>query len=115
MLTHNMTVILVNDHLSNGLFLMNNYLSQSHNQQQSIVSCRMAKIDFEIFLSEYFSFVLLDGQAYIKFLTHENDGDVPYSFMLLRILGQPPLLYLKFAFQAKVNNVERHKVMQNLQ
>jgi hypothetical protein len=30
--------------------------------------------------------------------------------MLLRIMGQPPLLYLKFAFQANATTVERHKV-----
>jgi hypothetical protein len=40
---------------------------------------------------------------------HEG-SDVPYSFMLLRIMGQPPLLYLKFAFQANATTVERHDV-----
>jgi len=88
----------------------NHHLSQSHNQQHSTVSCRSAKNDFESFLSDYFSFVLLDGQAYIKFLMRENNDTVPYSFMLLRIMGQPPLLYLKFAFQANATTVERHKV-----
>src|SRR5215831_16668000 len=81
MYTHNLTIILVNDTLSNSLFLMNNHLSQSHNQQHSTVSCRLSKIDFESFLSDYFSFVLLDGQAYIKFLMHEGNEN-PYSFML---------------------------------
>ena len=110
MYTHNLTIILVNDPLSNSFFYMNNHLSQSHNQQHSIVSCRLAKNDFESFLSEYFSFVLLDGQAYIKFLMHDDNENIPYSFMLLRIMGQPPLLYLKFAFQANATTVERHKV-----
>ncbi|CAF3408781.1 unnamed protein product [Rotaria sp. Silwood1] len=113
MYTHNLTMILVNDPLSNSLFLMNNHLSQSHNQQHSTVSCRIAKNDFESFLSEYFSFVLLDGQAYIKFLIHDNSEGIPYSFMLLRIMGQPPLLYLKFAFQAKATTVERHRIMED--
>ncbi|CAF4332631.1 unnamed protein product [Rotaria sp. Silwood2] len=113
MYTHNLTIILVNDPLSNSLFLMNNHLSQSHNQHHSTVSCRIAKNDFESFLSEYFSFVLLDGQAYIKFLIRDNNDNIPYSFMLLRIMGQPPLLYLKFAFQAKATTVERHKIMED--
>jgi hypothetical protein len=89
---------------------MNNHLSQSHNQQHSTISCRLSKIDFESFLSDYFSFVLLDGQAYIKFLMRNENETIPYSFMLLRIMGQPPLLYLKFAFQANATTVERHKV-----
>ena len=110
MYTNNLTIILVNDALSNSLIPMNNHLSQSHNQQYSTISCRTAKNDFEAFLSEYFSFVLLDGQAYIKFLMRENEENVPYSFMLLRIMGQPPLLYLKFAFQANATTVERHEV-----
>ncbi len=110
MYTHNLTIILVNDPLSNSLFLMNNHLSQSHNQPHSTVSCRLSKNDFESFLSDYFSFVLLDGQAYIKFLMREENENIPYSFMLLRIMGQPPLLYLKFAFQANATTVERHKV-----
>jgi hypothetical protein len=110
MYTHNLTLILVNDPLTNSLFLMNNHLSQSHNQQHSTVSCRQAKNDFEAFLSEYFSFVLLDGASYIKFLMHKDNENIPYSFMLLRIMGQPPLLYLKFAFQSNATTVERHKV-----
>jgi hypothetical protein len=110
MYTHNLTIILVNEQLSNHLLLMNNHPTQSHSTQHSIVSCRMAKNDFEAFLSEYFSFVLLDGQAYIKFLMHNDNETVPYSFMLLRIMGQPPLLYLKFAFQANATTVERHRV-----
>ena len=111
MYTNNLTVILLNDPLSNS-HSMNNHLSQSHNQQQSTVSYRLAKSDFQLFLSNYFSFVLLDGQAYIKFLTRDNNNNhsIPYSFMLLRITGQPPLLYLKFAFQANTTTVERHKV-----
>lgn len=109
MYTHNLTIILTNDPLSNSLFLMNSHLSQSHNQQHSTFSCRLAKTDFEAFLSDYFSFVLLDGQSYIKFLTRVNDDNPPYSFMLLRIMGQPPLLYLKFAFQANASTVERHE------
>ncbi|CAM4873794.1 unnamed protein product [Rotaria socialis] len=114
MYTHHLTIILVNDPLSNALFLLNNHLSQSHNNHiQSTVSCRIAKNDFEAFLSEYFSFVLLDGQAYIKFLFHSSGGTVPYSFMLLRVMGQPPLLYLKFAFQAKATTVERHKIIED--
>ncbi|CAF3845624.1 unnamed protein product, partial [Adineta steineri] len=113
MYTHNLTIILVNDPLSNSLFLMNNHLSQSHNQQYSTVSCRLAKNDFELFLSEYFSFVLLDGQAYIKFLIREDNENIPYSFMLLRIMGQPPLLYLKFAFQSNATTVERHKIIED--
>ncbi len=110
MYTHNLTIILVNDPLSNNLFLMNNNLSQSHNQLHSQASCRLSKTDFESFLSEYFSFVLLDGQAYIKFLMYDNTENIPHSFMLLRIMGQPPLLYLKFAFQSNATTVERHKV-----
>jgi hypothetical protein len=110
MYTNNLTIILVNDPLSTALFFMNNHLPQSHNQQHSTFSCRNGKNDFESFLAEYFSFVLLDGQAYIKFLMREDDEKVPYSFMLLRIMGQPPLLYLKFAFQANATTVERHKV-----
>lgn len=114
MYTHNLTIILVNDPLSNSLLSMHHHhhphLSQSHNQQNSSVSCRIAKADFEAFLAEYFSFVLLDGQSYIKFLTHENNDNVPYSFMLLRIMGQPPLLFLKFAFQSNATTVERHNV-----
>jgi hypothetical protein len=94
---------------------MNNHLSQSHNQQHSTISCRLSKADFESFLSEFFSFVLLDRQAYIKFLMHEDNENVPYSFMLLRIMGQPPLLYLKFAFQANATTVERHNVRINFQ
>ncbi|CAF3840940.1 unnamed protein product [Rotaria magnacalcarata] len=113
MYTHNLTIILVNDPLANALFLLNNHLSQSHNHIQSTVSCRIAKNDFETFLSEYFSFVLLDGQAYIKFLFHNSDDTVPYSFMLLRVMGQPPLLYLKFAFQAKATTVERHRIIED--
>lgn len=113
MFTHNLTIILVNDLISNSL-VSNNHLSQPNNYQQSIVSCRLAKTDFETCLSDFFSFVLLDGQAYIKFLTRDNNP-VPYSFMLLRIMGQPPLLYLKFAFQAKATNVERHKVRAKMQ
>ena len=70
----------------------------------------MAKLEFESFLSDYFWFVLLDGQAYIQFLKRDPGQQVPYSFMLLRIMGQPPLLYLKFAFQANATTVERHKV-----
>lgn len=110
MYTHNLTIILVNDPLSNLLLLMNNHLSQSHTQQHSTVSCRLSKNDFESFLSDYFSFVLLDGQAYIKFLFREDNETVPHSFMLLRIMGQPPLLYLKFAFQANATTVQRHEV-----
>lgn len=109
MYTHNLTVILNNDPLSNSLFLMNNHFSQTHNQQHSTVSCRSAKTDFEAFLSDYFSFVLLGGQSYIKFLTRGNDDSPPYSFMLLRVMGQPPLLYLKFAFQSNATTVERHE------
>ncbi len=115
MYTHNLTIILINDPLTNALFLMNNHLSQSHNQQHSTISCRLSKADFESFLSEFFSFVLLDRQAYIKFLMHEDNENVPYSFMLLRIMGQPPLLYLKFAFQANATTVERHNVRINFQ
>ncbi len=110
MYTHNLTIILVNDPLSNNLFLMNNHLSQSHNQLHSQTSCRLSKADFESFLSEYFSFVLLDGQAYIKFLMNDNNGNTPDSFMLLRIMGQPPLLYLKFAFQSNATTIKRHEV-----
>ncbi|CAF0736616.1 unnamed protein product [Adineta ricciae] len=113
MYTHNLTIILVNDPLSNSLFNMHHHLSQSHTQQYSSVSCRIAKTDFEAFLAEYFSFVLLDGQSYIKFLTHENNDNAPYSFMLLRIMGQPPLLYLKFAFQSNASTVERHNIMED--
>jgi hypothetical protein len=43
---------------------------------------------------------------------HDDDENVPYSFMLLRIMGQPPLLYLKFAFQANATTVERHNVIE---
>jgi len=90
---------------------MNNHLSQSHNHQYSTASFRTAKTDFETFLSEYFSYALLEGQAYIKFLYRNGDeSTVPYSFMLLRILGHQPLFYLKFAFQSNTNTLERHRV-----
>jgi hypothetical protein len=110
MYTHNITIILVNDPLNSSLFLLNNHPSQQHGQPHAMVSCRMAKNDFEAFLADYFSFVLLDGQAYIKFLMHDPKDSVPHSFMLLRITGQPPLLYLKFAFQANASTVKRHEV-----
>ena len=111
MYTHSLNIILVNDTLSSSVFSMHHHhLSQSHNQQYSSVSYRTAKTEFEAFLAEYFSFVLLDGQSYIKFLTHENNDNAPYSFMLLRIMGQPPLLCLKFAFQSNTSTVERHNV-----
>ncbi|UJR27028.1 hypothetical protein I4U23_008332 [Adineta vaga] len=113
MYTHNLTIILVNDSLSNSLFNMNHHLSHPHPQPHSIVSCRAAKNDFEAFLSEYFSFVLLDGQSYIKFLIHDNNDTTPYSFMLLRIMGQAPLLFLKFAFQSNASTVERHHIIED--
>lgn len=111
MFTLNLTILLVNDQLSNSLFAMNNHSSQSHNHQHASATFRTAKTDFETFLTEYFSYALLEGQAYIKFLfRNENETTVPYSFMLLRIMGQPPLLYLKFAFQSNTTTLERHKV-----
>ena len=110
MYTHNLTIVLVHDSSNVSFVVPGSHLSQSYSTQHLVVSFRSAKSDFESFLSEYFSFILLDGQAYIKFLMDSNENKVPYSFMLLRIMGQPPLLYLKFAFQANVSNVERHKV-----
>lgn len=113
MYTHNLTILLANEPLTLQLFLMSSHPSQSHTAQNTIVSYRSSKTDFEAFLAEYFSFVLLDGQSYIKFLKHTETDKAPYSFMLLRIMGQAPLLYLKFAFQANATTVDRHKVMNN--
>ena len=111
MYTHNLTILLANEPLTMQLFLMSSHPSQSHTTQNTIVSCRSSKLDFEAFLAEYFSFILLDGQSYIKFLKYTEADKAPYSFMLLRIMGQAPLLYLKFAFQANATTVDRHKVM----
>lgn len=111
MYTHNLTLILVSDSLQTTSFLMNHHhLSQSHNTHPSTVSYRSAKAEFETFLSEYFSFILLNGQAYIKFLFKNDSDSIPYSFMLLRVMGQPPLLFLKFAFQSNATTVDRHRV-----
>lgn len=110
MFTHNLTIILVHDTLSSSTIALPSQSSQTHTNQHQPILWRAAKTDFESFLAEYFSFVILTGQAYIKFLMSANDDKVPYSFMLLRIIGQAPLLYLKFAFHANATNLERHRV-----
>ena len=111
MYTHNLTIILTNEPFAKPLFLLISHSSQQSTAPHSTVSCRTSKSDFESFLAEYFSFILLDGQSYIKFLMRTAEDTVPYSFMLLRVMGQAPLLYLKLAFQANATTVERHKVM----
>ncbi|CAF0851869.1 unnamed protein product [Didymodactylos carnosus] len=110
MYTHNLCLILMHDPLPTSFVPLNNN-NHLQNTQHPTVSCRIAKTDFEQFLADYFSFVLLEGQAYIKFLYKRENDEIPHSFMLLRIIGQPPLLYLKFAFQAGCATLQRHKII----
>lgn len=86
----------------------------SANGKYMHVQCRQALASLSVLLKDYSSFVMLENQSYIKFITSEENGVKTSYFFMIRLIQNFPCVVLHLAFINGTSGYLRHQVVKEL-